>query len=257
MKNLIKYLVRDVPGSLNHFVGKAIDKQDIDSLKYLQEKNGIDDFIKQKIQDRDEKALKSLNQLLPEAIESFSRSQVTLINKLSQEDSRDSLEMLTKLEPLAGAKIGGDSLLKYALKENKVAAIRMVKAGFTLAEDEITPAQKKTILESNSLKQSIFGGKRYTPNDKLREAIIGSAAKEELAKIDLSKKPSPLYLAMQTGQHDLAVELISSGQVLKRYELASYAAEQGKTSKVAAYFTINVAKRSMDMVKKVPSESGK
>ena len=251
-KKLIEYLVEDLPGSCDHFISKAIEEKDIVSLKHLQEKGAIGSFLEETIHKGDKKLLGDLNKLFPEAIESFSRSQVSRIN---ESDSPEPLELLKKLEHLKESKINGDSLLKHALKEKKMAAIKMIKSGFTLAENEVTPEQRKTILESNSLRQSIFGGKHYTPNDKLREAIIGSATKEAAERVDLSKKPSPLFLAMQTGQHDLALELAGSGQTLKRSELALYASEQGKVSRLKAYLSFNLSEKSIKIAEALKNQN--
>ncbi|MCT4636061.1 MAG: hypothetical protein N4A31_07510 [Rickettsiales bacterium] len=85
-------------------------------------------------------------------------------------------------------KIGEDSILKSFSNEPEVAA-KLMKHGYTLSKEEI---KEKGYKAPN--------GKEFTANDHIRMAIGEMSGK----KIDLTKKKSPLALARETGQTELA-----------------------------------------------------
>lgn len=102
---------------------------------------------------------------------------------------------LTELE------VGGESLLKSCMVNDQLAAT-MMKEGFTLSKEEIPEKYKDQYL---------------TVNDNLRIAIATKA--NQLDKLDLSKKQSPLALAIKMGQTGLAEALKDKGYKLKKTEL--------------------------------------
>ena len=126
---------------------------------------------------------------------------------------------LVEIEKLKEKKIEGKSPLQYTIDNKQPElAIKMVKHGFVLDEKELPKKTKDTILKHRSLIEKLFKG--ISKNDALRVAIAG-----DKENIDLSKKPSPLHLAMETGQHELAIDMIGQGMTLKGSELKKYNAQ--------------------------------
>lgn len=102
---------------------------------------------------------------------------------------------------LTGLEVSGESLLKSCIHNDQLTAI-MMKDGFTLSDKET---------------QNKYKGQELTVNDHLRIAIATKA--EKLDDLDLSKKQSPLALAREMGQKDLAGALKDQGFKLKKTEL--------------------------------------
>ncbi len=129
---------------------------------------------------------------------------------------------LTKLKP--DITVPGTppiSPLKYALdeKRNKL-SVKMVRAGLVLKEDETTK-DSQSIKNSHGLIRKLFSSS-FTENDKIRLAVLSSAEQGNNKQADLSKRPSPLNLAIQMGKIDLAAEMIKEGFVLKKSELGFF-----------------------------------
>lgn len=134
------------------------------------------------------------------------------------------------------------SLLKTALDSNSPeSVIRLVKNGFKLTEEEKTAARAEDILNSNSFIFRMFG---YGPtkNDELRMVVMSNA--KENKDINLSNKPSPLYLAIETKQPELAMALIGMGLELKREELIEYKIAKEK-SFMEIFFANNQSKEEV------------
>lgn len=142
-------------------------------------------------------------------------------------------------------KIEGISLLKYArLTGRDKLAVEMSKVGFKVNKSELPDLKtKEAILVSNNLIRRVF--KNLTRNDKKREEVIGTRTVKDLEgqRIDLSKKPSPLYIAMQTGQLKLALEMIDQGFTLKQSEINKYAKERETKIKQDVLSTLGFRKR--------------
>ncbi len=145
----------------------------------------------------------NLSKLMKHSIKNNNFEEVISLTKLSPNI------MITETSPL--------SPLKYALdtRQNEL-SIKMVKAGLVLKEGEATN-HSDSIKESHGLIRRLFGS--FTENDKIRLAVLSSSEKGNSKDIDLSKRPSPLQLAIQTGKIDLAAEMIKEGFVLKKSEL--------------------------------------
>ena len=205
-------------------IKKATLENDTATLKYMNEHmpESISSFIEDAIKSKDIATLKYMNEHMPESISSFIKDSITSKGIPILKDTVD----IKNVDP---------SPLKLAIDNDKEIAILMVKAGFTLREDEIKPALKgdknnesdrlTKITKSQSIKQRLLHGNALTKNDQLRISIIGLAAAADKGAVDLSKKPSPLHLAIQTNQTDLALKLVNHGYKLKKSEIADYAAK--------------------------------
>lgn len=142
------------------------------------------------------------------------------VTSTDQKDAMQNIDFMLRVDKKANEGYSYTSLLKTALESEKhELAIEMVKKGFSLRENEKTAARAEDILKSNNVILRMLGYS-YTDNDKLRMAIMLNA--KENKKINLSNKPSPLYLAIETKQHDLAIALIEKGFELKKEELVIY-----------------------------------
>lgn len=173
----------------------------------------FDSSVKQAIDRGSSRAIKKLNSDHPKYIVKF----------FKEEKDYQVLVDMVKLNP--AMKIEGMSPLKWSVKEKRGdLAIKMAAEGMSLAKGEINTDAKREIFNSTN----ILNRGKFTENDKLRMAVISNLDKSEQGKMDLSKKPSPLHLAIETGQIDLAVQLIDSGCVLKKSEIIKHKNKEQK-----------------------------
>jgi hypothetical protein len=220
---IVAKYAENTPEFADEFVKKALeskDPKDKETLKFLVNYKG-----KSSIYMETSKFEKSLNKLMrtslteTQLIGIFNADLGDKINKkviiktLAKKAQNKFKEMLQdeksglfeaiKTNKLQGLTVGGKSLLKASITQPKLAA-KMMGAGFTFSKEEI---EQKGYKPPN--------GKEFTANDHIRMAIGEMSGK----KIDLTKKKSPLALARETGQTELANALKEQGYGLKKTEL--------------------------------------
>ena len=142
-------------------------------------------------------------------------------------DNNDLEEFIKCLSGNKSFFIEGMSALKYAIKEGKIEfACEMVKLGFTLDKSEVDVKKAKDILIANkNIFSRMRGDSSLTKNDMLRMVVVSNIQKSEYKDKWLASKASPLKIAIETKQFDLAKKIIESGGVLKSSELKEYGKE--------------------------------
>lgn len=168
-----------------------------------------------------------------------SKTAALAIDEALKTNDTKSMKYLAKHMP--ELRIENMSALKYYISKSDIdSTIKLVKSGFKINENEIVATRSR----ENSVFDRLWQ-KNDTENDQLRKAIIGDKV---VRNIDLKTKPSLLYLAIETGQQELAVALINKGYQLKSSELNQYnkqeQASQIKLSLMANFGRYNESDRA-------------